>query len=142
MVAKSKDFVKNIENLIYEKKQVYDKKVDITVKKIKKIKDRGKLDFGGSEYKKAAIEEIKTEKKKPDDEYGWWVLDEGVHLVEFNEEIDEEVIIQSNLRLQTTGSFIPAQIKQKDEDLENLLIVSKNGLDIKENARIASIFKI
>jgi deoxycytidine triphosphate deaminase len=141
MLSNSKDFLSNIENVIHEKTQVHKKSIELTVKNIFEIKNAGSLDFGGSEVDEAEFVKISVEKKSEKDKYGWWHLEQGVYLVEFNEKLTRDYgLVQSISRLLLTGCFIPMQIFQKNDRLQNLLVVGDNGVDIKENARIAGFY--
>jgi hypothetical protein len=143
MLKESKEILKNIKDVVHEKTQVHKKSVDLTVHKVSQIKNRGSLDFGGSEYKKSVLEEIPAEKKSDDDTYGWWKLEQGMYLVEFNEKLIENyAILQSIPRLLQTGSYLPMRIIEENKKIQSILTVGQKGVNIKENARIAALYQL
>lgn len=143
MLEESKTVLNNIENVIHEKTQVHKKSIDLTITKVYTIKNRGSLDFGGSEFKKSELKEINPEKKTEDEKYGWWNLNQGTYIVEYNEAlIKNSGIVQSIPRLLKTGCFIPMQIIEENDKIKSLLIVGPEGVDIKENARIAGLYQL
>lgn len=143
MLSDSKDFLSDLQNILHKETQLHEKNVDLTISKVFALKNKGKLDFGGSEFNKSDLKEIYPEKKSEEDKYGWWNLNQGVYLVEFNEELKKGFgIVQSINRLIQTGSFIPMRIVEGNNKIKSLLFVGDNGVDIKENARAAGLFKI
>ncbi|MEF8880118.1 MAG: dCTP deaminase [Candidatus Thermoplasmatota archaeon] len=142
MLSDSKKILENnIKDIVHEDTQRHEKTVDLTLNKVMKIKNRGSLDFGGSEYQPSDTEEIPPKKKTEDDKYGWWRLDEGIYLVEYNEKINRgNVWIQPHSRLIKTGAYTPGRIIEEEGKITGLLIVGDNGVDIKENARIATAY--
>lgn len=143
MLTNSEIIISNIKDIIHEKTQRHENSIDLTVNKIMKLNNRGSLDFGGSEFKPSDVEEIPSEKKSTDDKYGWWNLEEGIYLLEFNEKlVKEHGLLQPLQRLIQTGSYIPTQIIEKEGEIQTILIVGKNGIDIKENARIAGLYQL
>ena len=120
---------------------------DLTAARIYRLTSGGQLDFGGSEFAAADREAIDTEKKNPDDDYGWWHLEAGAYLVEFNETLalkpGQMAYIQPHNRLMRAGGHHPGFLTQgTPDDLAVLLHVSPQGLHIKENARISTLFLI
>jgi hypothetical protein len=143
MVKEGKEILKNVKNVVHEKTQVHKTSIDLTVHKVYKIKNRGSLDFGGSEFKKSVLEEIPAEKKSDDDKYGWWKLEQGIYMVEFNEKlIENHAILQSIPRLIQTGSYLPMQIIEENNKIQSILTVGPKGVNIKENARIAALYQL
>lgn len=107
------------------------------------VKNKGSLDFGGNEFKKSELKEIIAEKNSEDDKYGWWNLKQGMYLVEFNEKLMEKyAILQSIPRLLQTGCYLPMQIIEKNNKIQSLLTVGLQGVNIKENARIATVYQL
>lgn len=132
-------------NFVYFPKQTNVISLDLTVKKIYSIESQGALDFGGSEYipaKKTLIEPTIDE----DPKYGWWSLEKGDYLIEYNEILsnaDYFAIVFPHERLQMTGCHhSPFLVNPTNSDnispLKSLLIVSTNSVRIKENARIST----
>jgi hypothetical protein len=145
---KGANILEFIGNIIYEKNQVEDYSVYLTINKVFQFTGKAEIDFGGSEYKKAETEEIKTFKRKPEDKYGWWELSEGEYLVEFNEELEKLlpesklVILQPSERITLNGTSHATKIIEKKGKFRLTLHVGKNGINIKENARISKLIAL
>jgi len=143
MLLDNEKIMENMDNILHKETQRQKNHIDLTVTKIFHVIDRGSLDFGGSEYIESNIEELFAEKKSEDDKYGWWHLDHGTYLIEFNEKLIKEFgIIQSLPRLMKTGCFLPMQIVHPSSKMISLLRVGEHGVDIKENARVAGLFSL
>ena len=106
---------------------------------------QGQLDFGGSEYipaKKTLIEPTIDD----DSKYGWWSLEKGDYLIEYNEILSNTnyfAIVFPHERLQMTGCYhspflVNSTNSDNDIPLKSMLRVSTNGVRIKENARIST----
>ncbi len=135
-----------IKNLIHKDTQTGEDKVYLTVKQIYSLDKRGSLDFGGSELNLAKRKPLLPKKKLTEDKYGWWNLNQGIYLVEFNEQIDLEdkeiAILESREELLQNGCFHPLRIITPKETLSFMpLNVGSQGINIKQNARI-SVLKI
>ena len=136
-----------IGKLISEKHQVHTYSIDLTVAKIFAVKKEGDLDFGGSEEKEALIEKLEPEKRSPEDTYGWWTLEAGEYIVEYNEKIKIPKtclgILQPLLRTLEVGVIHPTQMLLPDEEAKKtVLMVGKSGFNVKENARISMLMGI
>ncbi len=133
-----------LRNLVYEKKQVHSASVDLTVKSIAKILSAGSLDFGGSEFKPGEILVIDPQKSDPAEKYGWWFLDKGDYLLEYNEELSlpggHIAIIQPHGRIIEAGITHGVRfLTEPDEKLVSIIRVGQAGVRIKENARISKL---
>jgi hypothetical protein len=136
-------------NLVYSLKQVKNNNLELTIKSIHSFEGRGQIDFGGGEYEEAKQQEI-VPKLENDPKYGWWILEKGNYLVTYNEVIDKPkfmTLISPHPRILYAGAFHPTFIwlsEEKGESIATILKVGKNGLRVKENARIsiAMTFKI
>ncbi len=131
-------------NLIYRKKQVRPRSVDLTIKSLSRIATTGVLDFGGSEYSAGEKVTLSPKKMEPSDEYGWWYLAAGDFLVEYNEELslplNHLAILQPHERLIECGVTHGVRlITEPDEKLISLIHVCQADVRIKENARISSL---
>ena len=131
-------------NMVYEKKQVHSVSVDLTVKSVAEISSGGSLDFGGSEFKPCARENIEPKKSDSAEKYGWWPLDEGDYFVEYNEELSlpsgHIAIIQPHERIIESGITHGTRlVTESDERLFMLIHVGRGGVRIKENARISNL---
>lgn len=142
MLLKSNEFLDHVQHILHKETQKHEKRIDLTLSKVYRLKSRGSLDFGGSEFTNSTIEKISPEKESSEDKYGWWNLKEGIYKIEFNEElIQGHGVIQSLPRLLQTGCFLPMQIIDEGT-IESVLIVEKNGVALKENARVAGLLQI
>lgn len=142
-ISKSETVLERLEGIIHVPVQKQDKQIDLTLNEIYKISNRGKLDFGGSEFQPSDTEKINPEKKDQDDDYGWWSLDKGIYLIKYNEKITSPpVYIQPHKRLIRTGSYTTNRMINEKGKVIDLIIVGEKGVDIKENARIASAYNI
>ena len=135
-----------IKPVISEKHQMLEGKVVLTVGAIY-FPARSELDFGGSEYMAAPLEEIPPERKNKDDEYGWWNLKQGYYIMEFNESV--EIPEGKSAVLQPWGERFPASathpariLKGRVEKLRAVLLVSESGVKIKENARFSELIEL
>ncbi len=142
---KGTDILEFISNIIYEKKQVEDYGVYLTIGKVFRFTGKADIDFGDSEYKKSEIQKIEPVKRKAEDKYGWWELTGGEYLIEFNEELQEVlpdaklVILQPSERITLNGAFHATKVIEKKGKIRLTLYVGKNGINIKENARISKL---
>ncbi|TYB30612.1 MAG: dCTP deaminase [Candidatus Mcinerneyibacterium aminivorans] len=135
-----------LDNIIYEKKQACGDSFYLTVNKIYKFSSTGELDFGGSEFKKCDLKEIKPEKRNSEDDYGWWELKQGHYFIEFNETLkmdkisDERIYISPLGRLMLAGGDHTKTLHEKRKPvIDTILRVAESGLNIKENARISKL---
>ncbi len=131
-----------IKNLIHEDTQTGENKVYLTVKQIYSLDGKGSLDFGGSELNLAKRKPLLPKKKLTEDKYGWWNLNQGIYLVEFNERMElkekEIAILESRQELLQNGCFHPLRIMTPQEKLSFMpLNVGYQGINIKQNARIS-----
>jgi hypothetical protein len=143
--GKSGDILSFIDNIVHDKTQVEGDSIYLTIGKISRLIGRGDIDFGGSEYLESEKREMNSVKRKPEDKYGWWILEMGEYLVEFNEKLqdvtpkDKVVILQPSERLTKTGVFHPTKVLQKKGEIKTILYVGRNGVNIKENAKVSKI---
>ena len=133
-----------LEGTIYKDKQVDSRGVHLTVSEIHCITGRGETDFGGSEHRDAETEPLEPEKRDPDDDYGWWELDEGTYRVVFNESARATpgaLLLVPSERILSCGCDIAPTLIQKGS-IESVLTVPESGVSIKENARIALLSRL
>jgi len=136
------EIVSLTQSLISAKKQQGAYSIDLTVRRVSAITAGGSLDFGGSEYSQAAVVEIPPEKRTPDEPYGWWKLEAGAYLVNFNEKIGPTekgvVLVLPHERLVAAGAaHAPVLVQELDDTVCVALQVGSGGLAVKENARIS-----
>lgn len=135
-----------IQNYIHDGKQIDEAtgSMVLTVGRIGTLVGRGSLDFGGSEYAPTPTAWQEPVKKNPDDKYGWWHLEPGSYLLEFNESVllqkGEKAVLQIWEEAARTGVVHPTELLLTSrEPLSTVMSVPKPGVDIKENARISRI---
>ncbi len=128
--------------LIYAPKQLQGKSLDLTAKQIYSFVDRGALDFGGSEYTESKVTLLKPQIDEGE-EWGWWTLDAGIYLLEYNENnentpINTLTILMPHPRLLLAGCYQPTRIIPASTTvIQNLLVVGTQGTRIKQNARVS-----
>lgn len=138
-ILSGKEAADYLEDLIHPDTQISENGVDLTVKSIYELRGCGSIDFGGSERKDADVSEIEPEFRNPDDDYGWWRLEAGTYLIEYNEELECNKIsfLQPLRRLNRNGSSHPSKFVDNLE-LVPLFVVA-DGIGIKENSRISRL---
>lgn len=138
----SKEIERYVDGIIHEETQMSDTGIDLTVDRIAKPTSPTELDFGGSEEKSGDLEVIEPEKRSPEDDYGWWNLEAGIYIIEFNEDLNVSEglgFVVPLGRMTSGGSFHPPIIFQGRMDKNPALHVSSSGLNLKENARISRL---
>lgn len=118
--------------------------LDLTVASVHRVTGGGSLDFGGSEFAPAELEEVPAELEEPDDDYGWWDLQPGDYIVRYNETLtlDEDLLahVLPLERLLRAGASHPAFTTDGSRDpLETLLTVGSGGCSLKENCRVSRL---
>jgi len=136
----------NVKNFIHQGKQFPEERALalLTVHRIGELTGTGRLDFGGSEYTEAEIHWKDPVKMKKDDQYGWWHLTPGSYLVEFNETVGTPAAarfyLQSWEKAALNAVTIPfCVIDSPRAPLLSVLYIGGEGVDIKENARLAEL---
>jgi len=121
--------------------------LDLTVDAVARVTGRGELDFGGSEFRAADREVVEPELASPDDDYGWWELEDGAYVIRYNETLDTGTgtvgVVHPLPRLQQAGASHPAFIAEPGEGpLETLVSVCGPGCRIKENSRVSRLLLV
>lgn len=133
-----------IEDMINEKIQVRSNSVDFTVCEVLKLKTEGSLDFGGGEFEASNVDKVEPVKREEDDDYGWWTLSGGTYLVRYNESISQLEgcgLLSPHPNLMLSGCTHPTLLlKEWKKDYVVPLEVQKEGVRIKQNARISKLF--
>ena len=137
----------HLSQLISAKKQIGPLTIDLTVQKVFKMKKGGKVDFGGSEWEEAQWVPLPPVKLQASDAYGWWELAGDTYLVAFNETLqfgeNQIGFLQPHPRLISSGAtLIPMWVQKMDKSFRATLLVARNGIHIKENARIAQLLVV
>ena len=137
------DLSESVDNLVYEPTQVHEHGIDLTVSAIYDVEEPGRLDFGGDELEDAALEPRPTTLRNPDDEFGWWSLDGGQYVMQYNEFLtgDERLLVQPRNELLARGGSHPALHVFNHLPLMPLT-VADGGIHIKENARVSTIVSL
>ncbi len=133
--------------IISAKKQQGALSIDLTVRGISRVKSGGSLDFGGSEYNEAWVDTLEPVKKTLDEPYGWWNLSPGRYLIRYNETLVPRekaliMVLPHERLLAAGGSHPPLVIENLDESVRVPLEVGREGLAIKENARVSKALAI
>jgi hypothetical protein len=113
--------------------------VYLTVGEIHAIHMKGRLDFGGSEFKPAGTHGLDVMERSPTDKYGWWRLEGGTYQVRFNEKLKDgcpAMLMVAADRLLECGCQLTACVVGTGV-LQSTLAVPPCGVNIKQNARIA-----
>ncbi|WP_297889451.1 dCTP deaminase [uncultured Halorubrum sp.] len=134
------EYANYLDGIVHEPTQTDGDGVDLTVAEIYEVTDPGRVDFGGGELEAAASEPRECEKRSPDDEYGWWSLDPGTYLVEYNESIpgdDLRFTVQTREALLERGASHPTLHVVSLPRVP--LSIGGAGISVKENARISTI---
>lgn len=118
--------------------------LDLTAASIFRTTGPGQLDFGGSEFREAPRTRLDPVYEDPEDDYGWWDLEQGAYIVRYNESIavtDEQTAVVAPLeRTVLAGAHHGACIFSDGRDpLEMLLNVSRMGCRLKENCRLSRL---
>jgi len=130
-----------VSGIVYAETQVDEEGFDLTVARIFRPKGRGEIDFGGGERRDTGLVEVEPELRDPDDDYGWWELDPGSYLMEYNESIERSTGLVSPLKrlsrnLATHPTFPATRIDKVP------LRVGGEGIAIKENARVSRLSEV
>ena len=127
-------------DLIHPETQIHDGAVDLTVAHIFAIDEPGHLDFGGSELQLPATTRLDPVKRHPDHEYGWWSLEPGTYLVEYNETLTSPpAYIQPRDMLIAGGGM---HASGWVHEFTRVGIHLGAGLELKENARISTVHTV
>ncbi len=150
-ILQANTLVQHLKSLIHQPTQQHHNHIDLTVESIHNVNQAGSLDFGGSEFKAAQTIAIEPQKKNPSDDYGWWHLRKGTYKAVMNEglkDIDDKLAIISphnhfvEAGIIAHSLFISGGDTHELENLELNFQVPEAGCNIKENARIATLYII
>lgn len=109
----------------------------LTVAEVYEVVDAGRVDFGGGELEEAEMSPVGTEKREPEDDYGWWNLEPGTYVIEHNESVEGDRVVEVMPRPEVLrrGAYHPTVHVSELGPLP--LTVGGDGLRIKENARVS-----
>ena len=138
-----------IENYINLDKQLAPNGFDLTVGKIFEFESAGDIDFSNSERIVPQGKELIPEKRKQEDNYGWWNLLQGAYKIRTNEAVNLPNNLAalgftrtSLLRMGalTQNGVWDAGFKGKGEFI--LVVSNPKGIKIKQNARVVQLIFI
>jgi deoxycytidine triphosphate deaminase len=113
----------------------------LTAAGVRRVVEPGRVDFGGGELEAAEVEPVETERRDPEDDYGWWHLEDGQYLLEYNESLsapeDVALVVQTRQALRGRGAFHPTLYVDSLDPVP--LSVGGAGLRLKENARVSTL---
>ncbi|WP_435360309.1 dCTP deaminase [Haloarchaeobius sp. DFWS5] len=139
------DIVERVEGFVHPETQVREHGIDLTVSAIHEVVEPGRIDFGESELEEAGFEPHELTKRNPDDEYGWWELDEGQYVMQYNEllvgEGDARLLLQPRNKLMARGTSHSTVTVGGHLPLMPLS-VGGAGIRIKENARVSTLVPV
>ena len=114
--------------------------IDLSVDAVHAVDGAGEIDFGGGELAAATTSAIEPEKRAEGDDYGWWELSGGTHLIEYNERLAAEnapFVLQPRTELVERGASHPTLFVRELPRVP--LSVPDAGLALKENARVSRL---
>lgn len=145
-ILASEKFIENVTDIIHKDTQQHENHIDLTVAEVHRVTGAGSLDFGGSEFNASDTEKLHPEKQKPDDDYGWWKLNQGTYRIILNETLATDTngagIISPHPHARQAGLISNTFIVSPSESGGKISIhisVPKAECNIKENARIATL---
>jgi len=136
------ELFERLDGTVHEDTQVGERGVDLTAARVLEVVRPGSVDFGGGELSSAGLNPHRRQFRDPEDDYAWWHLSAGTYLLEFNESLsgDEPVRLEPRSAILERGGSHPTVTTS---DLHRVpLSVGGAGLQIKENARISTIYPV
>ncbi|WP_240316123.1 deoxycytidine triphosphate deaminase [Salinibacter ruber] len=118
--------------------------IDLTVDAVFRTTGPGQLDFGGGEFRAVPRERTGPTLDDPDDDYGWWTLEKGAYVVQYNESLrlddGQQAVVTPLERTLRAGAHHGAFVLDEGRDpIETLLVVSRMGCRLKENCRVSRL---
>ena len=140
----AKALASQLDGLVHLETQRASTGIDLTVGAVFRTTGPGQLDFGGGEFQAVPRERIGPTLDDPDDDYGWWTLEKGAYVVQYNESLrlddgQQAVVTPLERTLHAGahhGSFV---LDDGRAPLETLLVVSRMGCRLKENCRVSRL---
>jgi dUTP pyrophosphatase len=120
--------------------------IDLTAGKVYAFDSSGSLDFSNKERILPACRELKAQKDKPEDRFGWWRLEKGCYKIVTNETVTLPKtmigVAFSRSSLLRMGAFVEngvwdAGFSGKSEFI--LVVENPAGMRLKENARVIQL---
>ena len=135
------DLTEIVDGIVHEPTQTGGRGLDLTVAGVRRVAGPGRVDFGGGELEAADLEAVETQRRDPDDDYGWWDLGAGGYLLEYNESLspaaDAPLVVQTRDELRSRGAFHPTLYVDALDPVP--LSVGGAGVRLKENARVSTL---
>lgn len=118
--------------------------LDLTVHAVYRTTGHGQLDFGGGEFQAAPREQLNPVFDDPEDDYGWWTLEKGAYLIQYNESLTlddgQRAVISPLERTLHAGAHHGTFVLDAGRDpIETLLVVGRMGCRLKENCRVSRL---
>lgn len=118
--------------------------IDLTVDTVFRTVGHGQLDFGGGEFQAAPRERIEPVLNDPEDDYGWWTLEKGAYLIQYNESLslndDQRALVTPLERTLLAGAHHGAFVLDEGRDpIATMLVVTRMGCRLKENCRVSRL---
>jgi len=136
------DLFERLDGTVHEATQVGERGVDLTAAHVLEVVRPGRVDFGGGELSSVGVNGHRRRYREAGDDYAWWRLSAGTYLLEFNESLvgDDPVRLEPGRALLQRGASHPPVTTA---DLHRVpLSVAGAGLQIKENARVSTIYPV
>ncbi len=145
-LLQSDELLDHAKDIIHKDTQHHKLSIDLTIAEIYQLTGPGSLDFGGSEFSPAERKVIQSEKRNPNDEYGWWNLDGGTYIAVFNEQLqkheDTLAVLSPHSHANEAGIITSTNLITSEVNMDQITInfqVPSIGCRIKENARFATL---
>ncbi len=140
----AEDVADRVTNLVHFDTQEAETGIDLTVGAVCRVGGPGHLDFGGGEFEPAPREQLEPSRKDPDDDYGWWSLDPGRYIFEYNEGFDPESgefgVVRPLPRLHQAGASHGSFTAESGSSLLEVFVeVGESGIELKENFRASRL---
>lgn len=118
--------------------------IDLTVNAVHRTTGAGQLDFGGGEFATVSQDPMTPALDDPEDDYGWWVLESGAYIVEYNESLTltegQRARVSPLERTLLAGAHHGAfGLEEGRAPLKTLLVVNRMGCRLKENCRLSRL---
>lgn len=149
LVLQSDTLMEHLTGIVHADTQQHTHRVDLTAAAILEPSAAGELDFGGGEFRPAETRRMKPQKRDEDDDYGWWELEGGSYRVRFNEQVKAPrelfMLLTPHRHLSLAGAVADSLLIAPEEEPDALALnfrAPDAGLNIKENARMASLYML
>ncbi len=144
LLLEAEEVADRVTNLVHFDTQRAETGLDLTVEAVYRVGGPGHLDFGGGEFEPVPRERLESSLKNPDDTYGWWSLEAGRYILEYNEGFEprsgEFGVVRPLPRLHQAGaSHGSFAVESESTLLEALVEVGPAGIEFKENFRASRL---